>query len=101
MRPATRRRLGEPLPHQLPDRIQAHPEAPCGFTPSCEGDHLKLPRLSASYVRLWGRFLYITQPSAAETCPQDEKLQTKIPSTKVQIPNKYQKQPPKNLELEN
>ena len=73
MRPATRRRLGEPLPHQLPDRIQAHPEAPCGFTPSCEGDHLKLPRLSASYVRLWGRFLYITQPSAAETCPQDEK----------------------------
>lgn len=29
--PATRRRLGRPLPHQLADRTQAHLEAPCGF----------------------------------------------------------------------
>ena len=29
--PATRRRLGRPLPHQLADRTQAHLEAPYGF----------------------------------------------------------------------
>jgi hypothetical protein len=28
LRPATRHRLGEPLPHQLADRPRAHPEAP-------------------------------------------------------------------------
>jgi hypothetical protein len=31
LRPATRRRLGRPLPHQLADRPQAHPEARCRF----------------------------------------------------------------------
>ena len=31
LRPATRRSLGRPLPHQQADRPQAHPEAPCGF----------------------------------------------------------------------
>ena len=45
LRPATRRRLGRLLPHQLPDRKQAALEAPygftlastCGITPSFEG----------------------------------------------------------------
>ena len=31
LRPATRLRLGGPLPHQLPDRPQAHPKAHCCF----------------------------------------------------------------------
>ena len=31
LRPATRRRLGRPLPHQPADRPQAHPEAHCCF----------------------------------------------------------------------
>ena len=31
LRPATRRRLGRPLPHQQADRPQAHPEAICTF----------------------------------------------------------------------
>ena len=31
LRPATRRRLGRPLPHQQADRPQAHPEAACAF----------------------------------------------------------------------
>ena len=31
LRPATRRRLGRPLPHQQADRTQAHLKAPCGF----------------------------------------------------------------------
>ena len=31
LRPATRRRLGRPLPHQQADRPQAHPEAHCCF----------------------------------------------------------------------
>ncbi len=29
--PATRHRLGEPLPHQLADRNKASPQAPYGF----------------------------------------------------------------------
>ena len=31
LRPATRRSLGRPLPHQQADRPQAHPEAACAF----------------------------------------------------------------------
>ena len=31
--PATRLWLGEPLPHQLPDRPQAHPQAYCYLLP--------------------------------------------------------------------
>ena len=31
LRPATDRRLGEPLPHQLANRTQAPPEADCSF----------------------------------------------------------------------
>ncbi len=33
LRPATDRRLGRPLPHQLPNRTQAAPKAPHGFGP--------------------------------------------------------------------
>ena len=33
LRPATDRRLGRPLPHQLPNRTQAAPKAPFGFEP--------------------------------------------------------------------
>ena len=33
LRPATDRRLGRPLPHQLPNRTQAAPKAPHGFEP--------------------------------------------------------------------
>ena len=32
LRPATDRRLGEPLPHQLANRTQAPPEADCSFS---------------------------------------------------------------------
>ena len=32
LRPATRRRLGRPLPHQLPDRPQTPPCADCSFS---------------------------------------------------------------------
>ena len=32
LRPATRHRLGRPLPHQQSDRTQAVLKAPCGFT---------------------------------------------------------------------
>jgi hypothetical protein len=32
LRPATRRRLGRPLPHQLPDRPQTHLPANCSFS---------------------------------------------------------------------
>ena len=31
LRPATRHRLGEPLPHQLTNRTRAHPQAHCCF----------------------------------------------------------------------
>ena len=56
LRPATRCRLGRPLPHQLADRTQAHLKAPCGFARTNSFEfaraHGKLPRLSASYVPL-------------------------------------------------
>src|SRR3954447_22095656 len=34
LRPATRRRLGRPLPHQLPDRPQTPPRVNCSFSAS-------------------------------------------------------------------
>ena len=33
LRPATRRRLGEPLPHQLPDKPRVPPSTGCPFDP--------------------------------------------------------------------
>ena len=46
LRPATDRRLGEPLPHQLANRTRAPPEAACAFGPQAtSGISRSFPRL--------------------------------------------------------
>ena len=70
VRSAIRRRLGRPLPYQLPDGPQAPPMAssyalyPLNSFRS-ERDYAGLSHLSMSYPPPWGRFLRVTQPSAA------------------------------------
>ena len=66
LRPATDRRLGRLLPHQLPNLISAAPLA----RGSCESpaftlrSHAVLIRLSPGYPPLLGTFRYITHPFA-------------------------------------
>ena len=70
LRPATRLRLGGPLPRQLADRPQAPPKTPsqalvqltCVNRP-----HQVLIRVSPSYPCLWGRLLtcYLSHPRIA------------------------------------
>ena len=62
LRPATRRRLGEPLPHQLADRTRAPPKAPCGFNLSAYG---VLASVSRRCPPLQDSFSCCTHPSAA------------------------------------
>jgi hypothetical protein len=64
LRPATRHRLGRPLPHQLPDRTQAPPQAPEGFNPSpCDkGSHAVSAPISQSCSPLKGRLLTYYTP---------------------------------------
>ena len=64
LRPATDRRLGRPLPHQLANQTQAPPIAP-GLTPALlQRDYAVLARVSSGYPPLQGRFLRVTHPSA-------------------------------------
>ena len=60
--PATRLRLGEPLPHQLPDRTQVAPLAHCCFHLSAYG---VLATVSRSCPPPQGTSLCFTHPSAA------------------------------------
>ena len=60
--PATRLRLGEPLPHQLPDRTQVAPSAHCCFHLSAYG---VLATVSRSCPPPQGTSLCFTHPSAA------------------------------------
>ena len=61
-RPATRHRLGEPLPLQLPDGPQAPLLATCAFPP--HGAYAGLASLSRRYPPLEDRFPRVTQPCA-------------------------------------
>ena len=62
LRPANDRRLGEPLPHQQPNRTQAAPKAHKALL---RRDYAVLDTVSGAYPSLWGTFLRVTQPSAA------------------------------------
>ena len=70
LRPATRLRLGGPLPRQLADRPQAPPKTPsqalvqltCVNRP-----HQVLIRVSPSYPCLWGRLLTCYAPVRSST----------------------------------
>jgi hypothetical protein len=66
LRPATDRRLGEPLPHQLANPTSAHPIARGLATPAfSRRTYAVLANLSVSYSPLLGRFRSITHPFAA------------------------------------
>jgi hypothetical protein len=64
--PPSRRSLGGPLPRQLADSPQASPRANLSVLPFGLRlrDYRELAPLSRSYVRLWGKFLRVTTPSA-------------------------------------
>ena len=64
LRPATRRCLGEPLPHQQADRPRDPPEAP-ELSSLCHATvwrYRVLIRVSSGYSRLRGRFLTCYAP---------------------------------------
>ena len=69
LRPATRRRLGEPLPHQLADRPRSSPSAPCGFhlqgMPP-EGRTRYYPAVGPAIPRRRSCSSRVTHPSATE-----------------------------------
>ena len=62
LRPATDRRLGEPLPHQLANQPWAHLKALQRFP---NVDYAVLAPISGRYPPLRGRFPCITHPFAA------------------------------------
>jgi hypothetical protein len=64
LRPATRLRLGEPLPHQLPDRPRDHPPA-ADFSSTDHAIQREYPvliQVSLGYPGLGGRFLTCYAP---------------------------------------
>src|SRR5258708_35931489 len=74
LRPATDRRLGEPLPHQLANPTSATPAArgPCGSPAFLLRAYAVLIRLSPSYPPLQDMFRCITHPFATrrQGCPR-------------------------------
>ena len=74
LRPATDRRLGEPLPHQLANPISAAPITRGRFrSPAFPlRAYAVLATLSGSYPPLLGTFRYVTHPFAArrQGCPR-------------------------------
>ena len=80
LRPATRRSLGRPLPHQQADRTRSHRIALKRFpTHPCEHvEHSALPPVSRSYSKLHGRLItryspvrHSHPPSKLERIPFD------------------------------
>jgi hypothetical protein len=67
LRPATDRRLGRPLPHQLANRTQAPP--PAVLRPLTRRCHAVLAPVSRRYPPPVDRSLRVTHPSATAGCP--------------------------------
>ena len=74
LRPATDRRLGEPLPHLLANPISAAPKTrgPCGSPAFPLRAYAVLAQLSLRYPPFPGTFRYITHPFATrhQGCPR-------------------------------
>jgi hypothetical protein len=74
LRPATDRRLGKPLPHQLANRTSAAPIAggPCRSPPFLRRAYAVLAPVSRRYPPLRGTFRCVTHPFAArrQGCPR-------------------------------
>ena len=67
LKPAIDRRLGEPLPHQLPNLTQTHPIAHKAFPRRA---YAVLATVSRGYSPLLGRYLRVTHPFAAKSIPE-------------------------------
>ena len=65
LKPATDHRLCEPLPHQLANQTQAHPEA-ITLSDTLRYPYAGLPIVSKGYTTLQGRFLRVTHPFATQ-----------------------------------
>jgi len=72
LRPATRRSLGEPLPHQQADRPRAHPPPPeLSTTTRCrEWSHSVLATVSGGYPKVKGRLLTCYSPVRRSCTPK-------------------------------
>ena len=72
LRPATRRRLGEPLPHQLADRPRVHPIPPeLSTTRRClRWSYSALASVSTGYSDEWGRLLTCYSPVRRSCTPE-------------------------------
>src|SRR6476620_1717671 len=74
LRPATDRRLGRPLPHQLANRTSAAPiaQGPCGSPALLLPDHAVLAHLSMGYPPQLDTFRCVTHPFATrhQGCPR-------------------------------
>ena len=72
LRPATRRRLGRPLPHQQADRPRAHPR-PRNLSPTTrclEWSYPVLDPVSRAYPRVRGRLLTCYSPVRRSSTPK-------------------------------
>ena len=72
LRPATRRSLGGPLPHQLADRPRAHPPPQKLSTtrPCSRQSHSVLATVSGSYPKVKGRLLTCYSPVRRSCTPK-------------------------------
>ena len=69
--PATRRRLGEPLPHQLADRPRSSPSASCDFHQegmSLQGRTRYYPAVGPAIPHRWTNSSRVTHPFATGYC---------------------------------
>ena len=73
LRPATRRRLGRPLPHQQADRPRAHPQPETLSTHhhAAASEHPVLAPISWSYPRARGRLPTCYSPVRHSSPPED------------------------------
>ena len=71
LRPATRRRLGEPLPHQLADRPRGSPSVHCCFHPQGMPPRSRTryyPAVGPAIPRRWASSSRVTHPFATGYC---------------------------------
>ena len=76
LRPATRRRLGRPSPHQQADRPRAHPQPQKLSTPkdAPQGEYPVLAPVSEGYPKVKGRLLTCYSPVRRSIHPPKEAL---------------------------
>ena len=83
LRPATRRRLGRPLPHQQADRPRAHPTPKkLSTTPSKTWSYLVLDPVSQAYPKVQGRSPTCYSPVRHSSTPASRSLSVRLACVK-------------------